>query len=80
VFGRSLRATAFSPRLSAGSVNDIVQTAVQRAGISQPAAIDAGGPDSVPGIGAVVYSAHSLQAGFVTYAHLRGASDRAIAH
>jgi len=26
------------------------------------------------------YSAHSLRAGFVTYAHLRGASDRAIAH
>jgi site-specific recombinase XerD len=25
-------------------------------------------------------SAHSLRAGFVTYAHLRGASDRAIAH
>ncbi|MDF8266460.1 site-specific integrase [Luteipulveratus flavus] len=26
------------------------------------------------------YSAHSLRAGFVTYAHLRGANDRAIAH
>ena len=26
------------------------------------------------------YSAHSLRAGFVTYAHLRGSSDRAIAH
>lgn len=26
------------------------------------------------------YSAHSLRAGFVTYAHRRGASDRAIAH
>lgn len=26
------------------------------------------------------YSAHSLRAGFVTYAHLRGATDRAIAH
>lgn len=26
------------------------------------------------------YSAHSLRAGFVTYAHLRGASERAIAH
>lgn len=26
------------------------------------------------------YSGHSLRAGFVTYAHLRGASDRAIAH
>jgi integrase len=26
------------------------------------------------------YSAHSLRAGFVIHAHLRGASDRAIAH
>jgi site-specific recombinase XerD len=26
------------------------------------------------------YSAHSLRAGFVTCAHLRGASDRATAH
>jgi len=26
------------------------------------------------------YSAHSLRAGFVTYAHMRGATDRAIAH
>ena len=32
------------------------------------------------GIKAGPYSAHSLRAGFVTYAHLRGASDRAIAH
>lgn len=32
------------------------------------------------GIDALPYSAHSLRAGFVTYAHLRGASDRAIAH
>ena len=32
------------------------------------------------GIDAGPYSAHSLRAGFVTYAHLRGASDRAIAH
>ena len=45
------------------SINDLVQLAVDRAGI-----------DSTP------YSAHSLRAGFVTYAHLRGASDRAIAH
>jgi len=29
---------------------------------------------------AAPYSAHSMRAGFVTYAHLRGASDRAIAH
>lgn len=32
------------------------------------------------GIDLARYSAHSLRAGFVTYAHLRGASDRAIAH
>jgi integrase len=32
------------------------------------------------GIDPQPYSAHSLRAGFVTYAHLRGASDRAIAH
>ena len=32
------------------------------------------------GIEPAPYSAHSLRAGFVTYAHLRGASDRAIAH
>jgi site-specific recombinase XerD len=32
------------------------------------------------GMNAGPYSAHSLRAGFVTYAHLRGASDRAIAH
>ena len=32
------------------------------------------------GIDPTPYSAHSLRAGFVTYAHLRGASDRAIAH
>jgi integrase len=37
-------------------------------------------PTPVPGIGTVVYSAHSLRAGFGTYAHLRGAYDRAIAH
>lgn len=32
------------------------------------------------GIEPGAYSAHSLRAGFVTYSHLRGASDRAIAH
>jgi hypothetical protein len=32
------------------------------------------------GMNAGPYNAHSLRAGFVTYAHLRGASDRAIAH
>ena len=38
------------------------------------AAVARAGLDPTP------YSAHSLRAGFVTYAHLRGASDRAIAH
>jgi len=38
------------------------------------AAVARAGLDPLP------YSAHSLRAGFVTYAHLRGASDRAIAH
>ena len=32
------------------------------------------------GIDPLPYSAHSLRAGFITYAHLRGSSDRAIAH
>jgi integrase len=32
------------------------------------------------GLDPLPYSAHSLRAGFVTYAHLRGASGRAIAH
>jgi site-specific recombinase XerD len=32
------------------------------------------------GLDPAPFSAHSLRAGFVTYAHLRGASDRAIAH
>jgi integrase len=32
------------------------------------------------GLDPAAYSAHSLRAGFVTYAHLRVASDRAIAH
>jgi hypothetical protein len=54
---------AVARRLSAQTVNYLVQGAIKRAGI-----------DPLP------YSAHSLRAGFVTYAHLRGASDRAIAH
>jgi integrase len=32
------------------------------------------------GIDPTNYSAHSLRAGFVTYAHSRGANDHAIAH
>ena len=36
--------------------------------------------DLEPISGVSPYSARALRAGFVTYAHLRGASDRAIAH
>lgn len=57
--GNRARDRALNPE----SVNDLIQGAIERAGI-----------DPTP------YSAHSLRAGFVTYAHLRGASDRAIAH
>ncbi|MEO6699986.1 MAG: tyrosine-type recombinase/integrase [Jatrophihabitantaceae bacterium] len=68
-------------RLSPGSVNDLVQAAAARAGLHAPAGSEASGadPDEVSGP-PVLYSAHSLRAGFVTYAHLRGASDRAVAH
>ena len=51
-------------RLTAAAVNDIIQTAVSAAGLDVRAS----------------YSAHSLRAGFVTYAHTRGATDYAIAH
>lgn len=55
-----------SPRgLHPESVNDLVQAAAARTGLDELR----------EGI-----TAHSLRAGFVTYAHLRGASDRAIAH
>jgi len=50
--------------LSGKRINEIVQAALQRAGVE---------PDTHG------YSAHSLRAGFVTYAAARGASDRAIA-
>ena len=58
---------ALDRRLVPRVVNDVVHTAVERAGLVEPGT-DGG------------YSAHSLRAGFVTYAHTRGASDRAIAH
>jgi len=62
-------------RLTAGAVNDLVAQAATRAGLG-PAHPDTGvNSPTLAG-----YSAHSLRAGFVTYAHTRGASDRAIAH
>ena len=55
---------ALDRRLTASAVNDILHTAVAAAGLEDPNS----------------YSAHSLRAGFVTYAHTRGATDHAIAH
>lgn len=55
---------ALDRRLTPAAVNGILQTAVTAAGLDQPE----------------LYSAHSLRAGFVTYAHTRGATDHAIAH
>ena len=55
---------ALDRRLTPAAVNDILRTAVVAAGLDNPEQ----------------YSAHSLRAGFVTYAHIRGASDHAIAH
>jgi integrase len=52
------------------SVNTLVQLAIQRADLRDPKDPDRPFPGS----------AHSLRAGFVTYAHLKGVSDRAIAH
>lgn len=54
---------ALPRKLNPESINTLVQSAIERAGID-----------------ATDYSAHSLRAGFVTYSHLRGSSDRAIAH
>jgi integrase len=53
-------------RLTPAAINDLVQQAVAHSGIDHR--------------GERTWSAHSLRAGFVTYAHLRGASDHAIAH
>lgn len=55
---------ALDRRLTPAAVNDILQTAVIAANLDHPEQ----------------YSAHSLRAGFVTYAHTRGATDHAIAH
>lgn len=65
---------ALPRRLSTGAINDIVQAAVRRSGIDDPDEPETGTGERGG------YSAHSLRVGFVTYAHTRGASDRAIAH
>lgn len=66
--GPLLRGVGKNNRARPGALHpESVNTLVQQA-------VARAGLDPVP------YSAHSLRAGFVTYAHLRGASDRAIAH
>jgi len=66
--GPLLRPVLKSNTAAARALNpDSVNTLVRRAAVRA-------------GLDPVRYSAHSLRAGFVTYAHLRGASDRAIAH
>lgn len=66
--GPLLRSVGKNNTAAARALNpDSINTLVQRA-------VARAGLDPTP------YSAHSLRAGFVTYAHLRGASDRAIAH
>lgn len=66
--GPLLRAVGKGNRAGLGALHpESINTLVQKA-------VARAGLDPSP------YSAHSLRAGFVTYAHLRGASDRAIAH
>jgi site-specific recombinase XerD len=55
---------ALPRRLTPAAVNTLVQAAVARTGLDNPQR----------------YSAHSLRAGFVTYAHTHGSTDRAITH
>lgn len=67
--------------LSDSGVNRVVVDAVRRAGLSptgQPADLE--NPGTAPLARQVPYSAHSLRAGFVTYAHSRGATASQIAH
>jgi len=80
---RALRAWADLAGIASGPVLRAVSTG-NRAGTRR---LDAGALNVLvqkavarAGIDPLPYSAHSLRAGFVTYAHLRGASDRAIAH
>ncbi len=67
--------------LSDSGVNRVVVDAVRRAGLSptgQPVDLDNAGATALAR--RVPYSAHSLRAGFVTYAHSRGATASQIAH
>ena len=67
--------------LSESGVNLVVQEAVRRSGrptTGVPVDVDA--PATPATRQRVPYSAHSLRAGFVTYAHSRGATPSQIAH
>ena len=69
------------PSLSDNGVNQIVQEAVRRAGLSPTGTpVDVDGQVQRGARRRVPYSAHSLRAGFVTYAHSRGATASQIAH
>ena len=68
VEGRVFRAVSTGNRPGARPLNPGSVNALVQAAVARA------------GLDPAVYSAHSLRAGFVTYAHLRGASDRAIAH
>ena len=69
--------------LSESGVNLVVQEAVRRSGrpmTGVPVDVDVDGPGQPVARRRVPYSAHSLRAGFVTYAHSRGATAAQIAH
>lgn len=69
--------------LSESGVNLLVQQAVKRAGLSptgRPVPVDGQEDQQSSPRHVVPYSAHSLRAGFVTYAHSRGATASQIAH
>jgi integrase len=80
--------TALSTWLDTAGITDgPVFRAVTKANRPRPGRLNAESVNALvqaavarAGLDPTPYSAHSLRAGFVTYAHLRGASDRAIAH
>lgn len=67
--------------LSEAGVNLVVQEAVRRSGRpTSGVPVDVDAPGQPASRRRVPYSAHSLRAGFVTYAHSRGATPSQIAH